>query len=56
MERELAAGTMAPVTLAGQRLLPELLLLRRKEPPRSAAVSAFAQFVLGQAAALCGRA
>ena len=53
--RELAAGAVAPVILAGQRLLPELLLVQRKEPPRSTVVGAFAQFLVSQADALCGR-
>jgi DNA-binding transcriptional LysR family regulator len=54
--RELAAGTVAPVILAGQPLLPELLLVQRKDPPRSTVVSAFSQFLRTQADALCGRA
>jgi DNA-binding transcriptional LysR family regulator len=53
--RELAAGTVVPVTLSGQRLLPQLLLVQRKDPPRSTVVSSFAQFLLSQADALCGR-
>jgi DNA-binding transcriptional LysR family regulator len=53
--RELAAGTVAPVSLDGQRLPPELFLVQRKEPPRSTVVGAFAQFLVGQADALCGR-
>jgi DNA-binding transcriptional LysR family regulator len=54
--RELAAGILVPVTLTGEPRLPELLLVQRKDPPRSTVVHAFVQFLLGQADALCGRA
>ncbi len=54
--RELAAGTIVPVLLEGRRVLPQLFLIQRKEPPRSAVVQAFVQSLLGEADTLCGRA
>ena len=54
--RELASGTLVPVTLNGPLVLPQMLLIQRKDPPRSTVVKACAEFLLSQADALCGRA
>jgi DNA-binding transcriptional LysR family regulator len=55
VERELAAGTLARVVIAGQELPADLLLLQGRTPPRSPVVNAFAEYLLRQADELRGR-
>jgi DNA-binding transcriptional LysR family regulator len=56
VERELATGTLARVTVTAPQPPADLLLLQRRASARPSVVSAFAEHLVGQADALCGRA
>jgi DNA-binding transcriptional LysR family regulator len=56
VERELAAGTLSRVVVTGQEPPADLLLLQRSTPARPPVVNAFAEYLVGQAHELCGRA